>query len=136
MFKALTPNADKLSMDDTKRFLAANFKRLDPDNDGTLELKELQAPIRAALDRAPATDKPWFEHVLQRLQAEFKELDPDNDGTVDQEEYERLLQKRFDAANPDKDNTLERDELQTPAGQAFLILLEPLLHASEGAGAR
>ena len=78
------------------------FKKLDPDNDGTLDAKELTGRLDAA---------------------ELKAADPDNDGTLDMDEYNAEIEKLFKAADPDNDGTLDEKELKSPAGQKLLLLI-------------
>ena len=53
-----------------------------------------------------------------------KAANPDNDGTLDEKEFEALVVARFKAADSDNDGTLDDKELSTPAGKAFLIIVE------------
>ncbi len=75
---------------------AAEFKRLDPDNDGTLDAQELAGRV----------------------------TDEELRGTLDLNEYNALIEKRFNAANPDNDGTLDETELKSPAGQSLLLLIQ------------
>ena len=81
---------------------AAALKALDPDDDGTIDLKEADAGALKV----------------------FKEINPDNDGTLDAKEYAGLIETRFKAADPDKDGTLDEKELGTDAGKSLLKLIE------------
>ena len=76
--------------------------RINPDNDGTLDAKELEGRL---------------------TEAEIKAADPDNDGTLDEKEYLAVVKKKFDAANPDNDDTIDLKELESPAGQELLKLI-------------
>ena len=78
------------------------FAKLNPDNDGTLDAKELSG----VLDEAG-----------------LKAADPDNDGTLDEKEYARVVEAKFKAANPDNDGTIDQKELDSPAGQELLKLI-------------
>jgi Ca2+-binding EF-hand superfamily protein len=78
------------------------FKEINPDNDGTLDAKELEGRLTAD---------------------ELKAADPDNDGTLDEKEYMAVVEKKFKAADPDDDGTVDLKELESPAGQELLKLI-------------
>jgi Ca2+-binding EF-hand superfamily protein len=68
---------------------AAALKALDPDNDGTIDLKEADAGALKV----------------------FKAINPDNDGTLDAKELTgRLTADELKAADPDNDGTLDEKE--------------------------
>ena len=75
---------------------------MNPDNDGTLDAKELSGRLD---------------------EAGIKAADPDNDGTLDIKEYEALVAAKFKAANPDDDGTVDNKELDSPGGQELLKLI-------------
>jgi len=105
---------------------SAVIRKLDTDNDGTLDLAEAKkaaSAVFAKLDRDHdgTLDK---RELLGRLnEREFAAADPDHDGTLTMEEYLAVVEQRFNAANPDKDGTLDAKELNTNAGRALLRLL-------------
>jgi Ca2+-binding EF-hand superfamily protein len=100
----LDPDRDgTLDLREVKRAASALFHKLDGDKDGTLTLKEL----RGRLGRA-----------------EFRKADPDRDGTLSKREYLAVVEGRFRAANPDRDGTLDARELASPRGRALLRLLK------------
>jgi Ca2+-binding EF-hand superfamily protein len=78
------------------------FKKINLDNDGTLDAKELAARLD---------------------EAQFKAADPDNDGTLDEKEYMALVEKKFNEANPDNDGMIDLKELESPAGHELLKLI-------------
>ena len=79
------------------------FKEINPDNDGTLDAKELEGRL---------------------TEAEIKAADPDNDGTLDETKSTRLSsRKNYEAANPDNHGTVDLKELESPAGQELLKLI-------------
>lgn len=101
---ALDPDKDgTVDLKEAKSAAAAVFAKLDPDKDGTLDAKELSGRVDVAA---------------------IKAADPDSDGTLDQKEYETLVEARFKAADPDGDGTLDDKELSTDAGKSFLLLVE------------
>ena len=86
----------------TGRCGSKTFAKLNPDNDGTLDAKELSGRLD---------------------EAGIKAADPDNDGTLDIKEYEALVAAKFKAANPDDDGTVDNKELDSPGGQELLKLI-------------
>ena len=78
------------------------FAKLNPDNDGTLDAKELTGILDAAA---------------------IKAADPDDDGTLDEKEYAAVVDAKFKAANPDDDGTIDAAELGSPAGGELLKLI-------------
>lgn len=100
---------------------------LDPDKDGTVDLKEAQDAAGAAFDGLdPDKDGTLDKKELKgRLKAgELKMADPDSDGTLDKKEYLGVVEMRFKKADPDNDGTLDAKELGKPAGKALLRLLK------------
>ena len=70
-----------------------SFKEINPDNDGTLDAKELEGRL---------------------TESEIKAADPDNDGTLDEKEYLAVVKKKFEAANPDNDGTVDLKSSSLP----------------------
>jgi Ca2+-binding EF-hand superfamily protein len=102
------------------------LKALDPDNDGTIDLKEAQAGAAKVFKEINPDDDGTVDlkEVEGKLtDAELKAADPDNDGTLDEKEYMAEVEKEFKAANPDDDGTLDLKELESPAGQELLQLI-------------
>ncbi|MBX9930982.1 MAG: EF-hand domain-containing protein [Methylobacterium sp.] len=102
------------------------LEMLDPDKDGTVDLKEALAGASARFDALdPDKDSTLDKRELKgRVKAsELKAADPDNDGTLDKKEYLAIVEQRFKAADPDNDGTLDKKELGTPAGKALLRLI-------------
>src|SRR5215831_14299869 len=79
------------------------LKTLDPDNDGTVDKRELRGRLNAK---------------------DFAAADPDHDGTLDKNEFLALVEKRFNAANPDNDGTIDAKELKSSAGRSLVLLLK------------
>jgi hypothetical protein len=89
---------------EVKKAGSALFAKLDRDQDGTLDKRELAGRLSAR---------------------ELAAADPDHDGTLTVDEYLAVVEQRFNAADPDKDGTLDAKELNTTrAGQALLRLLK------------
>ena len=102
------------------------IRRLDTDNDGTVDLAEAKAAASALFDKLEHDkDGTLDQHELaRRLSAkELAAADPDHDGTLTKDEYLALVEQRFGAADPDHDGTLDAKELNSPAGKALLRLL-------------
>jgi Ca2+-binding EF-hand superfamily protein len=100
---ALDPDKDgTIDLKEADAGALALFKKLDPDKDGTLDAKELEGRLTAA---------------------ELKAADPDNDGTLDEKEYLAVVKQKFEAANPDNDGTIDLAELESPKGQELLKLI-------------
>jgi len=72
------------------------FDKLDPDHDGTLDVRE----VRGAIDR-PGTAA----------------ADPDHDGTLTKDEYLAVVEQRFKAADPDNDGTLDARSSEPEQGR-------------------
>jgi Ca2+-binding EF-hand superfamily protein len=79
----------------------ALFDRLDKDQDGTLELKELQGRLS---------------------KKEFQAADPDKDGTLTRDEVLTAAGNLFKDADPDNDGALDGKELASKQGKALLRL--------------
>ncbi len=99
-----TDNDKTLDLAEIQKAAAARFVALDPDHDGTIDQKE------AAVAHITA--------------AELAKADPDKDATLDKNEYMALVQARFAAADADHDGTLSAAELDTPAGASLLALIQ------------
>jgi len=103
------------------------FKAIDPDNDGTLDLKEAKEAASKLFDKRE-TDKDGTL-TAKELQGRLskKDLaagDPDKDGTLTKDEYLAIVESRFKAANPDTDGTIDCKEAKTNAGHELLRLLK------------
>jgi Ca2+-binding EF-hand superfamily protein len=75
------------------------FARLDKDNGGTIEPKELQGRLS---------------------KKEFKAADPDSDGTLSKDEFLAAVAALFKDADPDSDGTLDAAEFSSKQGKALL----------------
>jgi Ca2+-binding EF-hand superfamily protein len=105
---------------------SAALKALDPDNDGTIDLKEADAGAAKVFKDINSDNDGTVDakELAGRLDAaDFKAADPDNDGTLDEKEYMALVAKKFKVADPDNDGTVDLKELDSPAGQALLKLI-------------
>jgi Ca2+-binding EF-hand superfamily protein len=105
---------------------AAALKALDPDNDGTIDLKEADVgALKVFKAINPDNDGTLdAKELTGRLTAdELKAADPDNDGTLDEKEYLAVVKQKFEAANPDNDGTIDLKELESPKGEELLKLI-------------
>ena len=105
---------------------ASAVKMIDTDNDGTVDLKEVEAVASATFDRLEKDADGTLDarELKGRLsKAGVKQADPDNDGTLDKKEYLAAVEAQFKAANPDNDGTIDARELASPAGSALVNLI-------------
>jgi Ca2+-binding EF-hand superfamily protein len=105
---------------------SAALKALDRDNDGTIDLKKVEAgAAKVFKDINPDNDGTVdAKELAGRLDAaDLKAADPDNDGTLDEKEYMAVVATKFKAADADNDGTVDVKELDSPAGQALLKLI-------------
>lgn len=105
---------------------ATALRILDPDNDGTIDMKEaIKSAKRVFKAINPDNDRTLDAAELSgRLSAAgLRAANPDNDGTLSWKEYKALVKGMFRAANPDMDGTIDLQELSSPAGQRLLKLI-------------
>ena len=103
------------------------LKRLDPDNDGTIDLAEAKSAASKVFDKLDRDHDGTLDkrELRGRVNAkDFAAADPDNDGTLDKNEFLALVEKRFNAANPDNDGTIDAKELKSSAGRSLVLLLK------------
>jgi len=94
-----TDNDSTVDLNEINKSAEALFGKLEKDNDGTIEPKELQGRLS---------------------KKEFKAADPDNDGTLDKNEFLAVVESLFKAADPDNDGTLDDKEFASKQGKALL----------------
>ncbi|ODS03902.1 hypothetical protein AUC71_07140 [Methyloceanibacter marginalis] len=105
---------------------AAALKALDPDNDGTIDMKEAIAGAKKVFKTINTDDDKTLEadELQGMLDAEgLDAADPDDDDSLDWKEYRALVKAKFKAANPDDDGTIDLKELESPAGQELMTLI-------------
>lgn len=103
------------------------LKRLDPDNDGTVDLAEAKSAASKLFDKLDRNNGATLDkrELRGRVNAkDFAAADPDNDGTLDKNEFVTLVEKRFKAADPDNDGTIDAKELNSAAGRSLVRLLK------------
>lgn len=102
------------------------IKTFDADNDGTLDLAEVNKAASAVFDKLEKDNDATLDRkeVGSRIAKKaFLAADPDNDSTLTKDEYLALVQKLFKQADPDNDGTLDAKELRSKAGLALLRLI-------------
>lgn len=102
------------------------LKILDGDSDGTVDLAEVQKAgegLFAKLEKDNDGTIDGKELGSRISKKDFAAADPDHDGSLSKEEYSALLEARFKTADPDNDGTLDDKELHSKAGQAVLRLV-------------
>lgn len=102
-------------------------KMIDTDNDGTVDLKEVEAVASATFDRLEKDSDGTLDakELKGRLsKAGVKSADPDSDGTIDKKEFLAAAGERFKLADPDNDGTLDAKELNSKAGKALIALIK------------
>lgn len=106
--RVLTPiypdNQGVLSHVDAIALAGIAFDRINTDNDGSLDARELEGRLTPA---------------------ELANEDPDKDGTLDKGEYLAAVDTRFGAINAKARNILSCRELRSKPGEALLRLLKP-----------
>ena len=106
---------------------AGAVKMIDTDNDGTVDMKEVEAVASATFDRLEKDSDGTLDakELKGRLsKAGVKTADPDSDGTLDKKEYLAAVGERFKMADPDGDGTLDAKEMNSKAGKALLALIK------------
>ena len=102
------------------------IRKLDTDNDGTVDLAEARKAASTLFDKLEHDKDGTLDkrELVGRLSAkELAAADPDHDGTLTRDEYLAVVEQRFRAADSDHDGTLDVKELNTSVGRALLRLL-------------
>ena len=105
----------------------AALKIVDQDNDGTIDLNEVNKAAGAVFDKLEK-DKDGTLTVKElqgRLsRKDFAAGDPDKDKTLTKDEYLTIVAGRFKAADPDGEGTVDCREAKSRAGRALMRLLK------------
>ncbi len=114
-----------------KRTCAA-LKIVDRDNDGTVDLNEINRAADAAFGKLDKNKDGTLSprELHGRLSgSEFKAVDRDSDGTLSRDEYLAAVRARFNAADINGEGTVSCREAESSAGRALLALStrQPLL---------
>ena len=106
---------------------AAFIQKWDRSGKGQLDLKGV---LNAAVVKFGMLDTEHRGRLTEQqlggllTAQDFATANPDGDKTIGAEEWFDLVRRRFYAANPDNDGSLSADEIETPAGQALVRLLQ------------
>lgn len=104
---------------------AAPLSTLDTDNDGTVDIGEINKAAGALFDKLDKDKDGTLDpkELQGRLsKKDFKAADPDKDGTLTREEFLTEAGNRFKSADPDNEGTLDARELASKQGKALLRL--------------
>jgi Ca2+-binding EF-hand superfamily protein len=114
MFNQVDANKDgKVTWEEGWAFIQQRFAAADPDKDGSLTQKEMEAarlrPGRAGPEGGPPG--PQRERMVGMM---FRGLDANRDGVVTLEEIRPMAEARFRSLDANGDGAVTRDELPTP----------------------
>ena len=105
---------------------AAILRKLDRDNDGSVDLTEAKGAAETLFDRLDSDHDGTLDAVeLQgRLDAdEIAAANPKHNKTITKDEYLSVVAERFKAADSNHDGKLDIQEISSPAGDAVVKLL-------------
>ncbi len=124
MFNQIDTNKDgKVTWDEAWAFIQQRFAAADPDKDGSLTQKEMEAarlrpgrpeggPMGGHMGGAMGGPMgPQRERMVGMM---FRGLDANRDGVVTLEEIRPMAEARFRAFDANGDGAVTRDELPTP----------------------
>jgi Ca2+-binding EF-hand superfamily protein len=107
-------------------FAASEFRGIDTDNDGTIDLNEAKAAAGAVFDRLDVNHTGALDRAELRGRISEKDwaiADPDHDKTVSRDEYLNFVEFAFKRADKDGEGTVDAKEARAPAGRALMRLL-------------
>ncbi|WP_292533918.1 EF-hand domain-containing protein [Methylocystis sp.] len=96
---------------------------LDTDNDGTVDLNEVNKSATELFTRLEKDSDGTvdFKEMKGRVSKQgFKTADPDNDGTLSKDEFLVMVAAMFKDADPDSDGTLDAKEIASKKGKALM----------------
>ncbi|ATQ70499.1 MULTISPECIES: EF-hand domain-containing protein [Methylosinus] len=102
------------------------IKTFDTDNDGTLDLAEVDKAAGATFDKLEKdSDKTLDQKEIGKRigKKDFSAADPDEDGTITKDEYLAYAAALFKEADKDNEGTLDAKELKSKPGKALLQLM-------------
>jgi Ca2+-binding EF-hand superfamily protein len=100
--------------------------KFDTDNDGTLDLQEVQTAAGSVFDKLDRDKDGTLDkkELAGRIaKSAMGDADPDKDGTVSKDEYLAYAEKLFKQADTDNEGTLDAKELRSKAGRQLMKLL-------------
>jgi hypothetical protein len=115
-----------LGMTGLARAAASPIKTFDTDNDGTLDLAEVNKAAEATFDKLEKDKDTTLDRkeIGARIgKKEFAAADPDDDKTLTKAEYLAVVASLFKEADKDNEGTLDAKELKSKPGRALLRLL-------------
>lgn len=102
------------------------IKTFDADNDGTLDLAEVDTAAEATFAKLEKDSDQTLDRkeIGKRIgKKDFAAADPDDDGTISKAEYLALAASLFKEADKDNEGTLDAKELKSKPGKALLQLM-------------
>jgi EF hand len=105
-------------------------KMLDTDHDGTLDLAECKAAAEATFDKLDADKSATLDQQELGDRATITIVPASQHGFMffetrpSKADYIGFVVKRFDVVDPDHEGKIDAKELDTPAGQALVKLLQ------------
>jgi len=152
LMQAADTNHDgKLSSAEISQFVSSRFDRLNTSHNGKLTEQEFEAPAKARMAQASPSEKARYQQALTQMPADFDAMDTNHDGTVSKDEYIAAVQIQLvkvagngsamqgssgTSTPPSGTSTpprgtgnaeLSAQQLDSPAGAAFMTIVEPLL---------
>ncbi|WP_165982760.1 EF-hand domain-containing protein [Dankookia rubra] len=114
MFNQVDANKDgKVTWDEAWVFIQQRFAAADPDKDGSLTQKEMEA-ARLRPGRAGPDGGHMGPRHAQMIGMMFRGLDANRDGVVTLEEIRPMAEARFRAFDVNGDGVVTKDELPAP----------------------
>jgi len=105
---------------------ASEFRGIDTDNDGTIDLNEAKAAAGAVFDKLEVNHSGTIDRAELRGRISEKDwatADPDHDGTLTKDECLNFVELAFKRADKDGEGTVDAKEARAPAGRALMRLL-------------
>jgi hypothetical protein len=105
---------------------ASEFRGIDTDNDGTIDLNEAKAAAGAVFDKLEVNHTGALDRAELRGRISTKDwatADPDHDKSLTKDEYLNFVEFAFKRADKDGEGTVDAKEARAPAGRALMRLL-------------
>jgi Ca2+-binding EF-hand superfamily protein len=108
-----TDNKGYITLDDAKRYAAAQFDRLDVNHSGIVDHDEFVASLKRAVERASTLDRQEkMQRALERRETLFHTLDQKGDGKITKEEYIAAAVQHFNELDIDKTGKVTVQDLR------------------------